>query len=229
MKIKTFKLKSSDEIRDLKDGYIKSLVAPMDSYWEKGIIENSFHYEIKDNTVRIGYFCVNSRNCMVQFYLVNSYMKHAQEIFFHILSNKSIKNATAGTNEPAYVSLCLDNQKKISIHSYIFEDNEHITPRLKEFKNTNFRPASISDISEIEDHYLRNVDNLDIDLIEMSYGDLTGYIESLIEQEQLFILSHNTIILGLGECRNSLTQPEYADLGMVVDKKYRCSFVINLI
>jgi len=142
-------------------------------------------------------------------------------MFSHILSARSIKKASAGTNEPAYLSSCLDRQKNVSINSYLFHDNEQINLRLKEFKGAVFRSTLPSDVDKVESLFTKNVDNMDMETIEMSYGDLTGYIDSLVEQEQLFVLFHNDTLLGIGECRISISQPPYADLGMVVAKNYR--------
>src|SRR6266567_2534588 len=88
---------SSELIQQRRDDYLRILVAPMDGMWKGVVIDRAAFWEIQDR---------------------------AQEIFCWIISTCSIQYAITSTIEPLYLSLCLDLQKSIALHSYLFRDHQ---------------------------------------------------------------------------------------------------------
>src|SRR5258708_27972342 len=124
--ITCIQLEHSDVIQQLRDDYLRTLVAPMDGMWESAIIAHATFWEIQDREQHAGYFCLDSDNYLLRFHLLENYQTWAQEIFRWIVSTYNIQHAITSTLEPLYFSLCLDVQKSITLHSYLFRYNTHL-------------------------------------------------------------------------------------------------------
>src|SRR6266702_2631680 len=69
----------------------------------------------------------------------------AEEIFGWIISTYSVQYAITSTIEPLYLSLCLDLQKSIALHSYLFRDHQRRELSF-ELSNILFRKAETEDL-----------------------------------------------------------------------------------
>ena len=65
--------------------------------------------------------------------------------------NELVKGAMVAISESAFLSLCLDNQKSVSIESYLFIDNKVKEVKLNGFEDISFRFAKKEDIGKIEE------------------------------------------------------------------------------
>lgn len=111
------RLEHSDAIQQLRDDYLRTLVAPMDGMWESAVITHATFWEIQDREQQAGYFCIGSNNYLLRFHLWENYQARAQEIFRWIVSTFGFQYAVTSTIEPLYFSLCLDIQTSIALHS----------------------------------------------------------------------------------------------------------------
>src|SRR5947208_10453355 len=93
-------LEHSDVIQQLRDDYLRTLVAPMDGMWESAVIMPATFWEIQDREQLAGYFCIDSNKCLLCFHLSENYQARAQEIFRWIVSTYSIQYAITSTIEP---------------------------------------------------------------------------------------------------------------------------------
>jgi hypothetical protein len=85
----------SNVIQQLRDDYLRTLVAPMDGMWESAVIAPATFWEIQDREQHIGHFCIGSDKCLLRFYLLENYWAQAQGIFRWIVSTYGIQYAYA--------------------------------------------------------------------------------------------------------------------------------------
>ncbi len=210
--ITCIQLEHSDVIRQLRDDYLRTLVAPMDGMWESAIIPHATFWEIQDQGQHVGHLCLDSDNYLLRFHLVKNYQARAQEIFRWVISTYDIQHAIASTIEPLYFSLCLDVQKSITLHSYLFRDHKRIDLSSSS-SNTIFRKAEKSGLDEIAQFYRVNTEGP---------GEwIEAFVKKRLNRGELFVLYDRRIVVATGECIPSQKQPPYADLGMVVAQSYR--------
>lgn len=205
-----------EEIAAWKQAYLQSLVAPLDGYWQAAIIDPAPHWLIIMNGRTLGYFAADAPKRLLQFYAVEK----AAELFASVIESEWVETAVAGTNDPAFLSLCLDRQKQVSVNTYLFQDMRRVTPDLPAYPHAKFRPSETQDLERLLAFYGRNDEFADPAAID-ALGGQRDFVQSLIANQQSFVLEDGAALLGVGECRISASQPPYADVGMIVDKDYR--------
>lgn len=205
-----------DEIADWKLACLQSLVAPLDGYWEKAIIAGAPHYRILVNGRATGYFAADEKKRLLQFYAV----ERVDELFTAVIEREGVETAVAGTNDPQFLSLCLDRQKAVAVNTYLFHDVYQVTPDLPAYPEAEFRLSAAAELEQLLAFYERNDEFEDSEAIANSGGQ-RNFIQSLIANRGSFGLYDGDALLGVGECRISASQPPYADIGMIVDKEYR--------
>lgn len=212
--IQFHQLETPEEVQDLKEEYLHSLPSPLDGMWESFIIRNSTHWKITINNVRAGYYCVDSTSAkLLQFYIKKKFLNREKEIFQEVLSKQSIQSSSVCTAEFAYLSLCLDFNKSVSINTYLFHDNQEIELCLSDTSPLNSRKATEGDLKELETFYRTNTG-----------GDgswIPGFLRNLVDKGFLFIFCNGNEIAGAGECIISQVQTPYADVGVIVAKHLR--------
>jgi RimJ/RimL family protein N-acetyltransferase len=204
-------LEHADVIQQRRDDYLRTLVAPLDGMWENAIIAQAHFWEIQDQGQYAGYFCIDSDHSLLRFHLVENSQAQAQELFRWILSTYGIQYAITSTIEPLYFSLCLDVQKGITLHSYLFRDHKRIELS-SDLSNSVFRKAKQSELHDI----------IRFDRANTGSGEwIEVFLQERLNREEFFVLYDRQTLVATGECIPSQKQPPYADLGMVVAQSYR--------
>ncbi len=205
-------LEHPDVIQQMRNNYLHTLVAPMDGMWENAIIAHATYWEIQERGQYVGYFCIDSNNYLLRFHLLENYQVRAQEIFRWIVSTYRIQYAIASTIEPLYFSLCLDIQKSITLHNYLFRDHKRI--ELSSCLNHGIvRKAEKAELDDISRFYHANT--------EGSGEWIEAFLHERLYREDLFVLYDQQTLLATGECIPSQKQIPYADLGVVVAQAHR--------
>jgi RimJ/RimL family protein N-acetyltransferase len=184
----------------------------MDGMWKGVVIDRAAFWEIQDRGQYAGYFCIGSDNELLRLYLLENYQDRAQEIFRWIISTYSIQYAITSTIEPLYLSLCLDLQKSIALHSYLFRDHQR-RELSSELSNILFRKAETEDLKDIIGFYQTNIEGWG--------AGLEAFLQERINLQELFVFYDRQTVVASGECIPSQKQPPYVDLGMVVAQAYR--------
>src|SRR5579872_3106082 len=210
--MKYIRLEHTDAIEHIRDDYLRTLIAPIDGMWESAVIAHATFWEIQDQEQRAGYFCTDSNNYLLRFYLFELYQAQAQEIFRWVVSTCGIQYAIASTIEPLYFSLCLDIQVSVTAHSYLFRDNKRVELS-SGISNSIFRQAEKKDLDNIVRFYRANT--------EGSGEWIEAFMKKRLNRAELFALYNRQLLVATGECIPSQKQPPYADLGMVVAQSYR--------
>ena len=205
------------EIADWKRAYLQTLVAPLDGYWQTAIIDPAPHWKMMVNGRALGYFVADEQKRLLQFYAA----EQAADLFAAVIESGWVDTAVAGTNDPAFLSLCLDRQKHDSVNTYLFHDVHRVEVDSSAYPQAEFRLSVVEDLEQLLAFYGRNDEFADSDAIDSNFGGQQDYIQSLIANQQSFGLYDDGTLLGIGECRISASQPPFADIGMIVDKTYR--------
>ena len=210
--ITCIQLEHSDVIQQLRDDYLRTLVAPMDGMWESAVIAPATFWEIQDREQHAGYFCLGSNHDLLRFHLWENYQDQAQEIFRGMISTYGIQHAIASTIEPLYFSLCLDFQRSIALHSYLFRDNQR-RELSSGLSKSIFRKAQERELDDMVRFYQAKT--------EGSGEWIEAFLNARLNREEVFVLYDQQTLVAAGECIPSQKQPPYADLGMVVARSYR--------
>ena len=56
---------------------------------------------------------------------------------------------------------------------------------------------------------------------QIGFDDSFGYTENLVKRKEIFLLKEDDKIIATSECRLSDSQPEVADLGIIVNRDYQ--------
>ena len=204
---------SPDTLIDLKLAYLRTLCAPLDGMWESGFLPLSQHWAILYRDRMVGYYCVDSDKALLQFYLPDALALRAPAFLAGLISLGQVTSAYAGTNEPGFLALCLDRQKAVSVHTYLFSDGFQDAVHPESSDHPRLRLTDFSETERVVRFIERNT--------ESRGGWVRGYLRRLIERGESYLMEADGRILGTGECRVSDSQPPYVDLGMIVDKKFR--------
>lgn len=202
---------SVDHVRGLRAAYLSQLASPLDGMWES-FADFSDHYAIERDNQTIGYCIINSDQKLLQFHVDQSY--EPRPIFEDILSQLKVIGAVVATNQPQYLSLCLERQQSVAVNAitYVACDDRKI--EIDPFPaQTEFKLVGIPDL------------DIAVDFAAVTLGAnidwLRGYYSERIDGKELFGLWKGRKLLAVGECRPSETQQPFADLGVVVSQEYR--------
>ncbi len=172
-------LENSIPIQHLHYKYLYSLIAPIDGMWESIITNQAVFWEIRDQDQPVGYFYLDAGRTLLRFHLWENYLHRLQEIFQWVVSVNNIQYAIASTLEPAYLSLCLDLQRSLIVHSYLFRDYRRVEPPA-DLRQYLFRKADILEVDVLIEFYQANTEGL---------GEwIEGFLHRRLDREELFVL-----------------------------------------
>ncbi len=197
------------------------LTAPLDAYWEEALIGQADHYQIEIDGRGVGFYCINSDKQLVAFHVSPKSQHQGEETLSHIIDKHGVTTALAGTNDPFFLSLCLDRATSVRVHTLLFRDLSKVNLELDGFGELTFELASEKDFAEVLDHTVASSGSIDTESIETGYENLEGYLRSVMDQHHLFVLRADGELIATSECRISKTQEPYADVGMIVGVDHR--------
>ena len=207
-------------VAKMKQDYLTTLTEPQDAYWQEGLIGACDHLTLNIEGEEVGYIAVDAQNQLLQFHLTR-FHRRATEILKRILADRDIKTAMAATIEPFYFNLCMDLQQKVRVHTYLFGDFEKREPVLETIRGFHFRKATMDDLTRVLPMYTGGDEFVDLETVEAHFGGQLGYAKMVIGAGILHLLEKDDEVLGTGELRVRQSWVPYADVGMIVNPKYR--------
>ncbi|MEZ4773541.1 MAG: GNAT family N-acetyltransferase [Bacteroidia bacterium] len=197
----------------LKEEFYQTLSAPQDGMWH-AFTEQASQWEIYAENKLSGYFCLNESGQLLGAYLKDNLLTSAPEIFASILREHKITEAVVGTNNPLFLSLCMDHAKSAFTHTLLYRDHQKISISLPlPVSNANFRHASPEDADRLKVFFTENIQT-DLDWYD-------EYVKQLLSKGEIYLLELNDDIIGISEIRKSKAQSDFADVGMLVSEKHR--------
>ena len=204
---------SVDDLSGLRRAYLASQTAPFDGMWE-ALATMARQREIRSAGARAGYFCVNDEGRLLQFYVVAPFENVAAELFAAVVARDEVQGAMVSTADHLFLGLCLDIQKAVRVHSYLYRDHHRGESALAEGAEASFDVVEAGELDAITELQRASLDQ--------DPGDwLVGYLENLIARRELHALRLGGEILGTGEARVSGSQPPFADLGVITMRRHR--------
>ena len=176
--------------------------------WELLYIASSQHYLIEDHDKVLGYCCINEEACLIQIFLEEAYCSNMETVIKELIKAELIKSASLSSNEPIGFNACLFQSKSIKANTFCFE---HVNKAIKVNSILNLELVHTEDIPPIK-AFLNE---------QVGMDDTFGYTENLVARKEIFIIKESEVIIATSERRMSDTQPEIADLGIIVNKAYQ--------
>jgi len=208
--IKFIKSEITEEVLDYRKQLYNSFTAPLDGMWEALYIANATNYLIKYEGKEIGYCCIDQDKSLNQLFLKESHRYLMKTIVAELINRSVIILAHLSSIEPTVFNTCLLFSKAIEANTinYTFSSVQE--------KNVsagilNLNKATIHEGDKIRAFFKE----------EIGFEDSFGYTENLIKRGEIYIVEEENVIIATGECRLSDSQPEYADVGMVVKNTNR--------
>lgn len=208
------KIEQLEILSSLKQGYFATASAPLDGMWHFGFVPMAQHYGFYENEDLIGYCCINGEGFILQFYLSDSALTSASDLFALITQNNSavigsVNGAFVSTAEAHYLSLCLDNSSAVSVNALMY-------------RHAGSKPQVGAELKVAQKEQLEDFVEFAVSSIGAPEQWLTGYFSNLIERQELFGYWKAGKLIASGECRLFDThQTEFADLGMIVAQSER--------
>ena len=198
----------TDKIKSLRVKLYKRLTAPIDAMWELLYIESSQHYLIEYNKAEIGYCCIDEKDTLIQIFLLEDSNQLMGKVINELIHLNLIKSASLSSNEPIAFNTCLFHSKSTKANTFCFE---HSNTVIKFHSTMNMELVSPEDILAIKAFYKEQV----------GMDDTFGYTENLVSRKEIFMIKESDVLIATSECRMSDSQPEIADIGVIVNKDYQ--------
>lgn len=206
--MKFIKSEFTDTINGFRSQLYQEFTAPIDAMWELLYIGSSQHYLIEDNKTTLGYCCINDDKCLIQIYVIKEYLSLMENVLKELISRELVKSASLSSKESVAFNTCLFLAKSVKTNTFCFE---HLNQKVELDANVNLELVISKDIPSIKVFLMEQV----------GMDDTFGYTENLVARKEIFMLKESDIILATSECRMSDTQPEIADLGIIVNRDFQ--------
>lgn len=205
----------------MRDDYYKNLTAPMDDFWEEGLIPTCHFYTIIYKDI-CGFFALDKEDAMLLFYVKDSY--NFEKIFKYIVDKKQISKAYVSSYDPLFLKACKSVDADFCDNTLLYRQDKKVESNLP-IKGVKFREASKCDFDKAIEYNIKKAG--------ISGEWLIPYYTRLINNKGLILFTLDEEIIGTGEIRPSISSEKYANLGVSVSCDYRkkgvASYIINTI
>lgn len=208
--MKFIKTTPDDTIRDFRKQLYAEFNAPLDAMWELLHIALSSTYLIKQAETVIGYCCVDPEKSLNQIYLSPPHKYQMQVVLEALINSELMRSARLSSIEPIAFNICLALAKGIEINTFNYRHSDEQEQGVADMP-LNLRPITPEDVDTVK-RYLK---------AEIGFDDQFGYVENLLERQEMYLIEEADELIATGECRLSDSQPQYADVGMIVKQNQR--------
>ncbi|MBN1997576.1 GNAT family N-acetyltransferase [candidate division KSB1 bacterium] len=186
--------------------YLNTLVEPQELYLEFIVRKGNYFLVFLDNQP-CGYFIIGEKDQIAEFYVADSQLKYADEIFNLFLNSFSVQGVLCKSFDFLLMSQCLRTFSKHKIIGFMFRDvlRKNRTIYTRELF---VRPGFIEDfteISRINDTFYQNDEELVNDL----------------KNQHLLLFYQNRILIGCGFFQRVIPFQNNFDIGMLVNPAFR--------
>lgn len=199
--------KPTDILAFRKQLYAK-LTSPIDAMWELLYIASAQDYLIVKGNQKVGYCCIDSDKSLLQLFLLDQHLQSMNEVVKSLIELDLVARASLSSSEPIAFTHCLFHAQSISTNTFCFA---HPNKTMDLDHTLNLQPVTEKEIPAIKG-FLKQ---------EVGMDDTFGYTQNLVHRGEIFRAMEGETILATSECRLSDSQPAYADVGMIVNSRYR--------
>lgn len=196
------------EIASLRRLLYKELTAPIDAMWELLYITSAPAHFIQEGNQKLGYCCIDEKKRLLQLFLFTPFKAKAIEVIQQMIETGLIEGAQLSSSTPTAFNACLFHATNISTHTFCFE---HTNESIDFEEHLALELVTKDEIPAIK-AFLKK---------EVGMDDTFGYTQNLVNRREIFRVKQGDTIVATSECRLSDTQPEYADLGIIVNQDFR--------
>lgn len=196
------------EIAPLRARLYDELTAPIDAMWELLYIAAAPAHFIQQGNQKLGYCCIDEKKRLLQLFLFAPFKARAIEVIQAMIDTGLIVGAQLSSSTPVAFNACLFHATNIATHTFCFE---HTNESIDFEERLALELVSEDEIPAIKAFFKG----------EVGMDDTFGYTENLVNRKEIFRAKRGDTILATSECRLSDTQPNYADLGMIVKQDFR--------
>jgi RimJ/RimL family protein N-acetyltransferase len=200
-----------ERVSDMKRAHRSQLAAALDGMWESFAAAAGHYLVFRDDAVA-GYCVINDDHKLLEFHAPHAH--DARAMFRHVLETLEVSGAFVATCQPAYLSLCLDHQREVTIQALMYQATPGATPEADALPN-----GWAFSLAEADAH--EALVEFGATTLGADRAWLRGYYGELIARGELWQLRHEGRAIATGECRASVTFPGHADLGVVVGEDFR--------
>jgi predicted GNAT family acetyltransferase len=202
------KATNPDLIAELRTKLYQKLTAPIDAMWELLYIASAQPYHIVEEGKTIGYCCIDEQNSLLQIFLLQESLSQMDRVIRNLITSKLIKSASLSSSEPVSFNACLHQFDSIHTNTFCYQHSNRSIEVRPDFA---LKLVSEDDILAIK-LFLKE---------QIGMDDTFGYTENLVSRKEIYLVKESDVIIATSECRMSDTQPEIADLGIIVNRDYQ--------
>lgn len=212
-----FKDTRIENINRLRHEYITEIAVQVQDYVEEGISRyNGKCIQILDGECEIGYVCIGTydyyKDIILEYYVMPEYRRSSVEIVYSIKNNFNCVGWFVNTNDKISLPVLMELNLNYVIDGYIFSYNTSDIEYSSTNNNVRFYLSKVEEIDYIYD--IVTQDNF------YTGGD-KDTIMARIKEKMFFSLYYDRILVGVGFKDILKRTPNFADVGMIVDSKFR--------
>lgn len=208
-----------NSISEMRNLYYRQIIAPMDDFWEEGIIPSCSFYTYKKGSIT-GYYAINEEKYLVQFYVNDSVLYN--RVFKEIITQVKITDIYVSTYDSLLYKACKTFSNNFEINTLLFKEDTKKSP-IAPISSIIYRLATTSEVKRAVEYNKLELED---------EGDwIQNYYEKLIKKSGLYFFMIGNTIVGTGESRKSISSKNIANIGVTVAKDYRrkgiATYIIN--
>jgi len=200
----------TDTVIQYRKQLYSNFIASLDGMWEALYIANATVYLIKNKEEEIGYCCIDQDKGLNQLFLIDAHRYLMNTVVTELINKCLIISAHLSSIEPTLFNTCLLSAKSIQANTINYTFSSEQEKRVGT-DVLNLNKATTLDADRIRAFFKE----------EIGFDDSFGYTDNLIQRGEIYVVEEGNVVLATGECRLSDSQPEYADVGMVVKQHNR--------
>jgi GNAT superfamily N-acetyltransferase len=209
----TLKEVPATEIQGHMQDVINSYSHPFDGWYEELLLTADSIGLFHDKRRIVGHICVNDSRIISQFSVRRRFSSEARKMFERFLHDLVIEKAYIPSYDSYFLSIALDNAKKVAIHHKLFIDAKPTEKPGLTIQGSVFGHAVASDHDEIMKLSAHFFDRL----------------EEHLQDDEVFLLKKSGEILGIGVIEESLLQLGVSNMLIFTNPKFRGQGVGSLL
>ena len=128
--------------------HLGGLVSPPESFYERHIL-NANHYRIYVDGAPAGFVAIHGEGLLTQFAMLEKYTRYAQEAFFRLRHQESMREALVLTSDESFMIHALDGHKQVVSQSHVFRRATVIPGPVRDFT---LEKSSLRDLEFIREN-----------------------------------------------------------------------------